>query len=383
MPAAQGMFRKSALEKLSSPEQLDVMMQVTSPTGWIALVGTGVILFFVVVWSVIGRIGISVDGQGILIRGGAVYDVVSGAPGRLNEVLAKPGDRIALGQTVARIGQPELEMKIENTKAQIGELEAQGREGRMHSTSIVSNYQAQARELREKAAIQEKLVAKGLLTRSSLFRTKEQLASVEQSIAQNQMTQSGQTIHVEDLRRDLKEMTGRLGASVEVKSAYAGRVLEVIAGQGGMVSVGTRILTLEPLDAPIETVVYVPAGEGKKILPGMQVRISPSTVKVEEYGFLVGKVKAVSNFPITPEGLKRVLRNDRLVETLMGKSAPIEVVAELVPDPSTPSGYKWSSSKGPPTQIFSGTLATASVVVENRTPISYVLPVVKKSLGAS
>ncbi|MEO6324709.1 MAG: NHLP bacteriocin system secretion protein [Thermoanaerobaculia bacterium] len=383
MPAAQGLFRKSALEKLSSPEQLDVMMQVTSPTGWIALVGTCVILAFVVVWSIVGQIGIRVDGQGILIRGSAVFDVTSGAQGRLNEVLVKAGDKIALGQTVARIGQPELELKIENTKAQIRELEAQGREGRGYSGSIVANYQAQARELREKASVQEKLVAKGLLTRSTLFRTKEQLASIETSIAQNKMSQTGQTIKVEDLRRDLAEMTGRLGASVDVKSTYAGRVLEVTVGQGGMVSAGSRILTLEPLDAPLQCVLYIPAGEGKKVRPGMQVRISPSTVKVEEYGFLVGTVATVSEFPVTPEGLRKVLRNDRLSETLMGKAAPIEVVATLVPNPQTPSGYKWSSSKGPPTLIFSGTLSTASVVVENRTPISYVLPVVKRSLGAS
>jgi HlyD family secretion protein len=78
-----------------------------------------------------------------------------------------------------------------------------------------------------------------------------------------------------------------------------------------------------------------------------------------------------------------VLRNDKLVETLMGRSAPIEVVAKLLPDPATPSGYKWSSSKGPPTQVMSGTLATGSVVVESRRPISYVLPVIKRSVGAS
>ena len=71
MAMGEGMFRKAALEKLSSPEQLDVMMQVTSPMGWIAMAGTGVILGFVIVWSVVGEIGIRVDGQGILLRGGA------------------------------------------------------------------------------------------------------------------------------------------------------------------------------------------------------------------------------------------------------------------------------------------------------------------------
>lgn len=383
MGIGEGLFRKSALEKLSSPEQLDVMMQVTSPTGWIALIGTAVLLVFVVIWSIVGQIGIRVDGQGLLIRGAEVYDVTSAAQGRLEKLLVVPGDKIRKGQTVAVIGQPELQLKIQNTKAGLQQLEEQKEASGTRGSSIVAQYQAQANELRQKVAVQQKLVARGLLTRGTLLRTKEQLASTEALIAQNKESQSGQGIRVEDLRRQLKELEEQLAGSTDVKSPYDGRVLEVTASQGGLVTAGMRILTLEPLDAPMTTVIYIPAGEGKKVRPGMQVRISPTTVKAEEYGFMIGKVKSVSEFPISPEGLRKVLRNDKLVETLMGKSAPIECIAELIPDPSTPSGYKWSSSKGPPTQIYSGTLASASVVVENRSPISYVLPVVKRAVGAS
>jgi len=42
--------------------------------------------------SVVGEIGIRVDGQGILIRGASVLDVTSAAEGRLTDVLVKPGD---------------------------------------------------------------------------------------------------------------------------------------------------------------------------------------------------------------------------------------------------------------------------------------------------
>ena len=31
-------FRKTALEKLSSPEQLDELMKITTPKGWVALI---------------------------------------------------------------------------------------------------------------------------------------------------------------------------------------------------------------------------------------------------------------------------------------------------------------------------------------------------------
>lgn len=376
------LFRKSALDKLSSPEQLDVMLQVTSPMGWISLLGLGIVLAFALVWSVVGRIPITVEGQGILIRGAEVSDVTAGAQGRISELTVKAGDKIEAGQVIARFDQPELQLKIENTKAQLSQIEGQNRALRSRGGSLLSQYQAQARELREKVAVQEGLVRKGILTKSTLMRTKEQLANTEQMITQNQMTQSGEELRVDDLKRQLKEMEGRLGSTMELKSPYAGRVLEVTVSPGSLVGPGQRVLTLEPLTGSLETVLYIPAGEGKKVRPGMAVRIAPSTVKPEEYGFLLGTVKTVSDFPVTPEGLRRVLRNDKLAEELIGKSAPIEVVATLAADAKTPSGFKWSSSQGPPIQIYSGTLSKGTVVVDDKRPISYVLPIVKKSLGA-
>jgi HlyD family secretion protein len=382
MGETDGLFRKAALEKLSSPEQLDVMMQVTSPMGWIALAGVSIVLVFTTVWSVIGTIGIKVDGQGILIRGASVNEVTSSSQGRLTEVLVRPGDTVSVGQVLARMAQPELELKIQNTKAQLVQLESQSKDLGARGSSVAAGYQAQAAELREKIRVQQKLVARGLLTSATLMRTKEQLLSTEALIAQNRASQSGQEIRVDDLKRELAEMESKLAGSTDVKSPYAGRVLEVVGGAGTLVPPGAAICTLEPVDAPLEAVLFVPAGEGKKVRPGMDVRISPSTVKAEEFGFLVGKVKSVSEFPITPEGLRKILRNDKLAEELTGKSASIEIVASLFPEGTTPSGYRWSSSKGPPSPVYSGTQARGSVVVEDKRPISYVLPVIKKSMGA-
>ena len=37
-------FRKSALDRMASPEQLDALMRITSPRGWIALLTIGFLL---------------------------------------------------------------------------------------------------------------------------------------------------------------------------------------------------------------------------------------------------------------------------------------------------------------------------------------------------
>jgi hypothetical protein len=90
---------------------------------------------------------------------------------------------------------------------------------------------------------------------------------------------------------------------------------------------------------------------------------------------------SVSYFPSTPDGMKVVLRNEELVKELSSKGAPIEVTADLYPDPATKSGYKWSSSQGPPTGIFSGTLASAQIVVQRQPPVEFVIPKIKEIMG--
>jgi len=63
-------FRKAALERLSSPEQLDQLMQVTTPKGWLALIALTGLLVMVVIFGFVARIPITVTGQCILLDGG-------------------------------------------------------------------------------------------------------------------------------------------------------------------------------------------------------------------------------------------------------------------------------------------------------------------------
>ena len=48
---AEGLFRKATIDKVSSPEQLDLLMRVTSPVGWLALTAMAVMIGAVGVWS--------------------------------------------------------------------------------------------------------------------------------------------------------------------------------------------------------------------------------------------------------------------------------------------------------------------------------------------
>lgn len=404
-------FRAAALEKLSSPEQLDTLMQVTAPAGWLALSAVGLMLGVAVLWGIFGSIPNKVQGEGILIRGGAVLDVEANTAGRITRIDVAPGDLVTPGQIVATISQAGTDLKIANTKALLTALRADAikysaadrtntqsqllalAQERASRQAAIKNDEGQISALEEKLGNQEQLAAKGLVTQGSLIAARQAVNTAQQSLNANKVRLSQITAEegnarkgldqasstrqkeIDQTERTLKELEGQLDATSSVVSPYAGRVLERVVDRGNLVNQGGSVITLETLDTPLKTVVFLPARDGKKVLKGMEVRIAPSSVKQEEFGFMIGRVEAVSSFPSTPEGMRRVLRNARLVEELAGRSAPVEMIAEITLDPGTASGFKWSSSKGPPTGVFSGTLCSATVVVSQKRPISYVIPV--------
>lgn len=95
------LYRKSALEKISSPEQLDKAMKVTSPLSWIGLIGISLIIIITIVWSIIGEIPVTVTTNGIIASPVGTNAVYTGNAGTIVAVNVSPGDKIYLEDEVA------------------------------------------------------------------------------------------------------------------------------------------------------------------------------------------------------------------------------------------------------------------------------------------
>ena len=61
------LFRQEALERASSPEELDQIMQVVNPQKWLPVVAVGSLVMAGLFWSILGRIPITVTGTGIIV----------------------------------------------------------------------------------------------------------------------------------------------------------------------------------------------------------------------------------------------------------------------------------------------------------------------------
>ncbi|MEB3233583.1 MAG: hypothetical protein VKJ64_21420 [Leptolyngbyaceae bacterium] len=61
------LFRPESLERLSSPEQLDQLMQIVNSRSWIPLASMGALMGIGLLWSIFGTISITVSGKGLLV----------------------------------------------------------------------------------------------------------------------------------------------------------------------------------------------------------------------------------------------------------------------------------------------------------------------------
>jgi HlyD family secretion protein len=141
------------------------------------------------------------------------------------------------------------------------------------------------------------------------------------------------------------------------------------------------VVEIESEGRNLEAVIYIPAEQGKKIRPGMQVNLEPSTVKREEFGMMLGKVETVSDFPMTPQGMSAVLHNDSLVTRFTRNGAPYAATIVLEDDSSTTTGYRWAVGNGPSIRLTSGTLARAEITTRRQRPLDLVIPLIKHLTG--
>ena len=97
------LFRKSAIEKLSSPEQLDKSIVVTSPMSWIALVGVAFVVVCFVIWSICGSMPSTIDAKGILSNGVYTNSVYSAYSGEISEICVTEGNKINKGSAICKV----------------------------------------------------------------------------------------------------------------------------------------------------------------------------------------------------------------------------------------------------------------------------------------
>jgi hypothetical protein len=149
--------------------------------------------------------------------------------------------------------------------------------------------------------------------------------------------------------------------------AFVGNVETALEGNG---------MILPQADNPnrLEAIIYMTIEDSHRVEVGMPVRVSPVSVRSEEYGFLRGEVTAVNRRPATAGEMVAILHNDALVQSLASAGLLVEVHVKLFPDSEEASGYLWTLEEGPPNELQPGITAKGFVITKQERPIEMVLP---------
>lgn len=409
------LFRKEVLERLASPEQLNTIMRVTDAKTWLALLGCAIVVVTAIVWGIFGSIPNRVHASGILIHSAGLADVVSIGTGQIIGLEVEVGDEVRQGDVIARVAQPELNAQIDALRANVAELklglektrrlgtqDEQLRQSvssseRVSLQGAIAATKMQAKELEQRVLTQQELLKKGLVTQESVLALRNQVRTAENNVQQlqaelqrssadvftlqrsNQTAIQADTLKIQDTERQIGLLTERLQAQSVIVSPHAGRVVEIRTTVGEVLAPGTPVVSLERMaeKGSLEAVLYVDSRLGKRIQPGMRVKLTPTIVKRERHGVLFGEITAVEGYASTRLGMMRVLHNEALVDAFIAENtaAPMMLRAKLERDDSTTSGYRWSSGRGPDLVLSSGTRLDADVTTSTQHPFALIYTV--------
>ncbi len=414
---AKSLFRKKSLEKLNSPESLDSLLTITKPGGWLAVLMGGVIVLAALAWSIWGNIQMTVSGGGILIYRGGVIDVVSIGSGQITDITVSPGSKVHTNMVVARLSLPELKKNIEDHIRNCRDLKKQHEKLKDYYRRNIIIEEKNTEEKRKNLKVKivsllkhlkflkgyleshKKLEAKKIVTHKEVENIRSRVDVIINSInecklaliqldsnlaifkrdAEMSLLKSENMLNAQ--KRILSQLKSRYKLLSEVVSHSSGIVSEIKYSKGDMIGTGTAFATLKNPENSLEALLYVNHFQGKKIKSGMKAYIYPSTVSSEDYGCILGLVTYVSDYPSSPESMKKVLGNTTLVHQMLNTGSLIEVRISLLRDNNNFSGFEWSSSAGPNQVIESGTMCSGKVIFKNERPIQLLLPQLKKILN--
>ncbi|HEY9657804.1 MAG TPA: NHLP bacteriocin system secretion protein [Allocoleopsis sp.] len=480
MTASSSPNSDSPIESLdceASPDQLDQLMQVVKPQNWIPVATVGGLTIAALIWSVVGRIPMTVTGQGVLVSQQRIVELQSPISGQLEVLRVNDGQSVKKGEVIAAIRPLELEEQLrqletkrqqlleqatntESIQQQRTQVEQQAiaatrtslmqqlanaqslspvlrnqsldtiEQQRQSLQQRLQDAQAMLPTLKDRWDRRAQLAAEGALEQDSLVTAereyREEMQNVQELQAQlqqldlnateaqqryvesqssiteiqaqieeletrskrleqeNIQTSNSRKNEIAEVDRTIAQLKQQIEEKSLIRSPQDGAVLDMSGMVGQVVTPGTRLGTLqiegsEP--ATLTGVTYFEVKDGKQITPGMTVQITPDTVKRERFGGIVGTVKSVSPYPVTSDRAAARLGNPELAKALTGEAARVEVVIELQADPANVSGYQWSSSKGPNNKLTSGTTSSIRVTVEERAPITFLLPFLREWSG--
>ncbi len=162
------------------------------------------------------------------------------------------------------------------------------------------------------------------------------------------------------------------GDIVALRAPVAGTLAQRSPLIGSFVRTGDAIATIEPAGAVPAAVIFVPVETDRRVAAGMAVRLSPADARPDVFGFLRGHVTYAAPLPASADRIKAAMQNEAIAAGFLPDVPVREVHVAL--DLDAQGNLIWSGLQNAGRTLLPGTPCDATIVVEERSPISFVLP---------
>jgi hypothetical protein len=168
----------------------------------------------------------------------------------------------------------------------------------------------------------------------------------------------------------------RLGATgghvIALRAPVTGRLDQRSPQLGSYVRSGDTVAVIAPVGEAPAAVVFVPVETDLRLASDMPVHLSPADARSDVFGFLRGQVTYVAPFPASPDRIKAALQNEA-VASGFSPDVPVREV-HIALDVDAQGNLIWSGLQNSGRGLSVGTPCEATIIVEQRAPIAFVLP---------
>lgn len=162
------------------------------------------------------------------------------------------------------------------------------------------------------------------------------------------------------------------GDIVALRAPASGKLAQRSPQIGSFVRSGDAVAVVEPSGANPIAVLFVPVETDRRVAPGMAVQLSPADARPDVFGYLRGHVTYAAPFPASADRIKAALQNDAVASSFSTDVPVREVHVAL--DLDAHGNLVWSGLRNAGRVLSPGTPCTATIVVEERAPFTFVLP---------
>ncbi len=405
------LFRPAAVEHYADTAQFEQNLQPISYRRWLTRMSLALIGIGFLAWVIFGSIPIEAQGVGIAVNAEGLSNVETSFSGVVKSLNVHVGDYVKQGDLLVTLYNPEIESRLRVAQDAIHTVrrrlillrlqvasEAVAEKKALSESIDAVKFKIQSLEkeiptLKDDVKNKEDLAERGLFDSQSLQQSKELLWNKQIDLEKTKanlsnleflLKKSYREEEVDALHQQLLGLLQEkrlLRAQLQYKNIYspvAGTVLEWFITPNRYVATGELIARLEIQGKEQGHKVfygYLPLEAGKKARLNAEVEIELTAVKSQEYGAMLGNIVSISQYATSPESLTRLINNPALIEYFLQKNeAVVEVIIEPQRDPTTISGYRWTSGKGPAIHLTSGTLCTFKGLIEEIRPFLYFFP---------